>query len=495
MATSHPSLASRALLALLLFVGFYVLAIAIAGVLVYLPYAEWHFGGRLHLRLALFALVGAGIILWSLLPRFDKFVPPGPELTPQQHPRLFKLIGEVASATGQVMPNEVFVLPEMNAWVAQRGGIMGFASRRVMGLGLPLLSRLTVAQFAAVLAHEFGHYHGGDTALGPWIYRTRAAIGRTLTNLEAHSSVLSKPFEWYGTLFLRITHAISRAQEYGADALAAQLAGRDPLVQGLTVIHGSGAAFGGFWNQEYVPALRSGFRPPFREGFQQFISSQVVSQEVEKVVAAEMDAPQHDPYDTHPPLRDRIAALAGHRGEPRWRDGAPAISLIDQPELVEERLIDWLVGPDDAKQLKPVRWAEVPRLVWAPAWKRFAQEHAQRLKGVTPASLVQLPQSPTALAVALGFAAGPDVTTEAHVSTAAGVFGAALTTLLLAEEWELTADPGHPVVLRTGADVVRPFDLWSQILAGELSRQDWQALCDRTGIGGRDLGAQLHGQA
>jgi hypothetical protein len=80
MAASHPSLASRALLALLLFVGFYVLALGIAGVLVYLPYAEWHFGGRLHVRLALFALGGAAIILWSLLPRFDKFVPPGPEL-------------------------------------------------------------------------------------------------------------------------------------------------------------------------------------------------------------------------------------------------------------------------------------------------------------------------------------------------------------------------------------------------------------------------------
>jgi len=495
MAASHPSLASRALLALFLFLGFYVLAIAIAGVLVYLPYAEWHFGGRLHVRLALFALGGAAIILWSILPRFDKFVPPGPELSAPQHPRLFTLIGEVASATGQGMPNEVFVLPEMNAWVAQRGGVMGFGSRRVMGLGLPLLSRLTVAQFAAVLAHEFGHYHGGDTALGPWIYRTRAAIGRTLTNLEKHSSALMKPFEWYGTLFLRITHAISRAQEYGADALAAQLAGRDPLVQGLTVIHGSGAAFGGFWNQEYVPALQSGFRPPFREGFQQFISSQAVSQAVEKAVAAEMEAPQLDPYDTHPPLRDRIAALAGHGGEPRWRDGAPAISLIDQPEQVEERLIDWLVGPDDAKQLKPVRWAEVPRLVWAPVWKGFAQQHAQRLKGVTPASLVQLPETPKALAVALGFAAAPDVTTEEHVTSAAGAFGAALTTLLLAEGWEMTADPGHPVVLRTGADVVRPFDLWSQILSGELSRQDWQALCDRTGIGGRDLGAQLEQRA
>ena len=63
--------------------------------------------------------------------------------------------------------------------VAERGGVMGAGSRRVMGVGLPLLDLLTVPQFRAVLAHEFGHFVGGDTRLGPWIYKTRAAIGRT----------------------------------------------------------------------------------------------------------------------------------------------------------------------------------------------------------------------------------------------------------------------------------------------------------------------------
>ena len=29
-----------------------------------------------------------------------------------------------------------------------------------------------------MLAHEFGHFYGGDTKLGPWIYKTRAAIGQ-----------------------------------------------------------------------------------------------------------------------------------------------------------------------------------------------------------------------------------------------------------------------------------------------------------------------------
>src|SRR6185295_7873003 len=180
---SHPSLAGRAALAVVLLVGFYVLALAIVGGLLYLPYVEVVYLHRLD-RLTIFAIVGAAIILWSILPRVDRFTPPGPALTRADQPRLFATIDDVARGSEQAMPSEVYLIPDMNAWVAQRGGIMGFGSRRVMGLGLPMLQTLTISQMRAVVAHEFGHYHGGDTALGPWVYKTRAAIGRTIHGLS-----------------------------------------------------------------------------------------------------------------------------------------------------------------------------------------------------------------------------------------------------------------------------------------------------------------------
>ena len=49
-----------------------------------------------------------------------------------------------------------------------------------MIVGLPLLHLVSERGLRAVIAHEFGHYAGGDTKLGPWIHRTRAAIGRTI---------------------------------------------------------------------------------------------------------------------------------------------------------------------------------------------------------------------------------------------------------------------------------------------------------------------------
>lgn len=477
-----PSLAGRALMAVALMIGFYLLALGISAALVYIPYAEWRFAGRLHARLAFFSLGGAALILWSIVPRPDRFEPPGPRLAPDKQPRLFDLIRRVAHATGQALPVEVYAVPDMNAFVTLRGGVMGLGSRRVMGLGLPLLNRLTVAQFSGVLAHEFGHYHGGDTALGPWIYKTRAAIGRTLESLAKQESVLVLPFRWYGNLYVRITHAVSRAQEYAADALAAGIVGPAPLVEGLKVIHGAAAAFGPYWNQEYGPALQSGFRAPFRAGFQAFMSSPAVAQAVERTVATALAGEAADPYDTHPPLPDRIAALKERPQTADWGDGALAITLVDEPDALEAQLIEWIVGPANAAKLQPISWTEVPRLVWAPQWRAFAAKHRRRLEGVGPALPAELAEHPAALAVALKLAAAPDVATPDHIATAAQVFGAALATSLLATGWDVTGDPGQPTVFVKNGERIQPFDLWSDLSSGTLSRDDWRALCSRTGL-------------
>jgi heat shock protein HtpX len=150
---SAPSLAGRAVLAAALMLGFYILALAIVGVLIYIPYAEWTYAGSLHPKLAFLCIMGAAIILWSILPRPDRFIPPGPPLEPKEHPKLFDVLAGIAEATKQQMPAEVYLLAEVNAWVMNRGGMMGCRSRRVMGLGLPLLQVLSVCQLRAVLAH------------------------------------------------------------------------------------------------------------------------------------------------------------------------------------------------------------------------------------------------------------------------------------------------------------------------------------------------------
>lgn len=43
-----------------------------------------------------------------------------------------------------------YLVPDVNAWVMQPGGVMGFGARRVMGLGLLLMRILSGSQFTAV---------------------------------------------------------------------------------------------------------------------------------------------------------------------------------------------------------------------------------------------------------------------------------------------------------------------------------------------------------
>jgi hypothetical protein len=136
----RQSLAARAVMAVLLTIGFYALALGIVAALLGAVYAELVYADRILLKPTIFAIVAAGMIVWSILPRIDRFAAPGPRLDEPHQPDLFAVLRDVSAATGEVMPSEVYLLGgEVNAWVAQRGGLMGIGSRRVMAVGLPLL--------------------------------------------------------------------------------------------------------------------------------------------------------------------------------------------------------------------------------------------------------------------------------------------------------------------------------------------------------------------
>ena len=110
----------------------------------------WHSGSmqRRAFVTATAAMIVAGfVVLWSILPRFDRFEPPGPELLETDAPLLFGELRELAAATDQAMPSHVYLCRDANAFVTERGGIMGIGSRRVLGLGLPLLATLTGGQW------------------------------------------------------------------------------------------------------------------------------------------------------------------------------------------------------------------------------------------------------------------------------------------------------------------------------------------------------------
>lgn len=488
-ATSQPasaplgpaSLAGRALLAVLLTVGFYALALAIAAALLFLIYADVRWASHVHPQLIIGCVLAAGSILWAIRPRRDRFEAPGLSLLPDEHPRLFAEMADVAKQMKQAMPREVYLVADANAAVLERGGVLGIGGKRVMILGLPVLQTLTSAQLRGVVAHEFGHFYGGDTRLSPWVYKTREAIGRTIQGL-GDRSWLQAPFRWYGLLFLRITHAISRRQEFVADNLAARLVGPQTYAEGLRTIHGIAPAFDGYMRQEYIPALESGYRPPFLEGFGRFIKAPRVSQLMERTVAEEAQAQRSDPYDTHPSLGERLAALAALPGETAAADASPALALLGDVPAAEAALLAGMVRPEYRDKLQPVSWDDIGQAVYLSGWQEDVRAHAAGLASVTPATLPAFLAAPGPLAELITRRSERTLLQQQVAGIVRNLTGAALAVALARAGWTVDAAPGIPITLRRGEDAVEPFVVVHMLAEGKLSGEGWVQRCVQLGI-------------
>jgi len=142
---------------------------------------------------ALYVLLSKVIVSYILVvPRREKFEPPGTPLDRDTHPLLFAELDDIADSLNEPLPGEVYRIGQGNAFVADRGGILGFGSRRIIAVGLPPLPVLNISEFRGVVAHEFGQYDSGDTSIGPWVYKTQAAMIRTFINPKLEENTLRR---------------------------------------------------------------------------------------------------------------------------------------------------------------------------------------------------------------------------------------------------------------------------------------------------------------
>lgn len=479
------SLAARAAMAIALMVGYYTLAIAVCAVLIWIPYAEYSYLHRVDLRIGVACLIGAATVLWALVPRPDRFEAPGPQLTPSMAPQLFALIDDVAAKTTQPSPAEVYLLSDVNAFVSQRGGTMGFGSRRVMGVGLPLLSSLTKAELLAVIAHEFGHYSGGDVGLGPWIYKTRAAIARTMAGLE--ESYLAWIFNWYGRMFMKVTMAVSRQQEFVADETAARVAGSAPAVSALRKVALLAPAYSVYLEQEVLPILRSGFLPPLAEGFERFIGNPETREAFDKMVHEQTTGDNHGEFDTHPPLNERVAALERLPAAKVADVSDGALPLLANPEKEARLLLEHNAGSDSIRQLNAIRWEDVGESVYAKEWQRVADAHTHWFGALTIGTLPAGKIAYSDMGTSLKNPGEELVDGHERIARAAFVMTAGLGAALVRSGWTVETGPGRPLNVKKGDAALVPPRAISRLINEAHARSEWQTECDALGISGIPL--------
>jgi hypothetical protein len=315
-----------------------------------------------------------------------------------------------------------------------------------------LLSVLTVSQLRAVLAHEFAHYYGGDTRLGPWVYRAQAAIIRSLQNVGALSGltsvmvirmmyeVVTTLMAWQFKVFLRGIHLCSRQREYRADELACLIAGREALINGLRAIDGTTPAWPTFWEVEIAPVLQEGLVPGIGEGFARFVSVPAIREQIERNLEDQIRDTKTDPYATHPPLRDRIAAAGRISGGQVTEDPSPARDLLALPRITEVRYLEFVNPTLKPGALRSIGWDEVAHTFTIPRWRKVAAAHSLVLEDFSAQSLPD--RVPRVEPTEAGMREPEEMRLDPAQRNAVQIFGVGLALALIDRGWTLHVGPG-----------------------------------------------------
>jgi len=470
-------------MALILTIGYYTLALATAGGLLFLIYQQLT-EGSFNIFISILYFIVAIVIIWSIFPRIEKFVQSGPLLTPDQQPRLFNEMSSIAKSTHQEMPNEVYIIPVLNAAVSQMGRTSLYKNRRIMAIGLPLLKVLTVSQFRAILAHEFGHYCGNDIKLGPWVFKTRATIISTLWRIRGYS-ILQLPFRVYAMMFLSITQPVSRQQELTADAVASRITDPQTMASALQKIHGAIPAWEAYWTNEVIPVFRAGYMPPIADGFERFMQSKTITCKVNQIIEEQTNQSQTNPYDSHPSLHDRIAAIGAQPVITELPDEPSAIFLINNIPQIEIDLVKRISKIAHIEHLTPASWDDLVKLYYIPGWESSIKQQRLALEGVKPENLPELAQNlPKYESKIMGMF---DLPLQQRLDYGYQLIGAALTMALFKKGWTVNAAPGEDVTAILKEKTMFTFKIFPNLVSGALTGEQWLAIIKEIGIAGTDL--------
>ncbi|MFE5486588.1 M48 family metallopeptidase [Streptomyces sp. NPDC056527] len=390
----------RALRALVLLAGFHLLGIALLAVLGLIDWAAtlWAPGPWALKFYVVTAVLAVPIVRGMLMLRTPQDeIGTGVLVSEADEPRLWQTVRELAEQVGTRAPNEIRLTGEVNAAVSEDSRLLGLlGGRRRLYLGLPLMAGLSEAQLRAVLAHEFGHFTHADTRLSGITARGRVQVERTVAHFEAKAGgkvaketarqekkaakriakgkkaheidttgvgftfrTMARIYTAYGRLSLRATQADSRRQELAADVAAARIAGRDATASALREIVVVETANGFFLDSYATLGAEFGLLPPHGEvigGVRHLLAAR----------AEELDDLRYDlptrpasPYDSHPPMAERVALLEALPDDGRGAaPSRPSLSLLASPERSLAAVEDVSLTAA-ALRMRRVAWADL----------------------------------------------------------------------------------------------------------------------------------------
>ncbi len=298
-------------------------------------------------------------------------------------PELWEVVEELADLVGTRPPTEIRLIGEANAMVSEESYLLGlFPGRaRVLYVGAPLLVSLRADELRAVLSHELGHYARKHTRLAAIVYRGSAALRTMMEQLHeaagggrrrlfvGYSVIMYMLLSRYGKLYHRIAFRVTRQQELEADAAAARIVGPEIIAEALRAVHAISVSWEKFEGQILTPMRRSGRLPddPF-SAYQSMLDDPHYRDEFARL-RYEIPQEANKPLDSHPSLATRLHTLGGLPDEVVDLDFRPAIDLYPQYQTSFERVRaslywsnpkpvpwkDWLTMAAETRAVEPAR--------------------------------------------------------------------------------------------------------------------------------------------
>jgi hypothetical protein len=268
----------RGFVAAILTLAYCIIGFGISGGAIYLSYRlhETQNGYARFLSI-IFQFVSA-IILVFFIPFPRKFQAPGPRMDPDNQPQFFEVVKRVAAKMGEAVPEEIYLIEDMDGGIAYRGGFLGIGSRRVMLIGLPLLHMLTVPQFEALLTFWFVYFGTTTACIDECLLEVKDGLlrvlhSRLLPERALKFNVFLFPFMWYRKLFYRAYIDLGKRQRSMAIEGASRFVSREALDSAIAAIEMHGKAFSKYFREDVQFSVREGYHPPLMEGYRLYRES------------------------------------------------------------------------------------------------------------------------------------------------------------------------------------------------------------------------------
>ena len=294
--------------------------VCLAGLVALVYFKTGHGGNTAIFKLGAIIVLFGWMLLSSLWIRFEP--PEGRRITKKEFPALFADLEDLQEKLDTIPVHEVILEDKLNAAAVQtpRLGILGWQKNSLI-LGLQMLLILKPEEARAVIAHELGHLSGNHSKFSGWIYRVQRTWFNVMDKLEEGASwgalLVERFFYWYVPRFDAYSFALRRQNEYEADAAAAEVTSKEINARALVKVH----VFSTYLDEAYwekffeqadnLPAPQT----LAYSGFAKALRNLDLPQNRLEQIRQNLMTCETDYEDTHPALKDRLAAMGVEGGK------------------------------------------------------------------------------------------------------------------------------------------------------------------------------------